>query len=82
MKVHFEEKTYESYFNNELDSKSLIYFPPGQVLEGLLGFDAASYSQNRELWRMIGYPWSYLHFTGVNLRDIADELQLLPDSHN
>jgi|SRR5690554_4625 len=76
MKVDFEEKTYESYFNNELDSKSSVYFPPGQVLEGLLGFDAASNSKNRQLWRTLGYPfWLFPHFSGVNLLDIARELE-------
>jgi len=76
MKVHFEEKTYESYFNNELDSKSSVYFPPGQVLEGLLGFDAAANSKNRALWRHVGHPyWFYPHFSGVNLQDIAQELE-------
>ncbi len=76
MKVHFEEKTYESYFNNELDSRSSVYFPPGQVLEGLLGFDASANSKNRGLWRHVGHPyWFYPHFSGVNLRDIAQELE-------
>ncbi|MFB9886917.1 hypothetical protein [Balneatrix alpica] len=76
MKVDFEEKTYESYFNNELDSKSSVYFPPGQVLEGLLGFDAASNSNNRDLWRKLGYPfWFFPHFAGVSLLDIAHELE-------
>ncbi len=77
MKVYFEEKTYESYFNSELDLKSSIYFPPGQVLEGLLGFDAAANSNNRKLWRLIGYPfWFYPHYSGVDLRDVAKELEI------
>jgi len=77
MKVHFEEKTYESYFNNELDSKASIYFPPGQVLEGLLGFDAVANSKNRRLWKYLGYPfWLFPHFSGVNLIDIAKELEV------
>lgn len=77
MKIHFEEKTYESYFNNELDSKSSIYFPPGQVLESLLGFDASANSKNRELWKSVGFPfWFYPHFSGVKLSDIAKELEI------
>lgn len=76
MNVNFEEKTYESYFNNELDLKSTVYFPPGQVLEGLLGFDAASNSNNRRLWRKLGYPfWLFPYFAGVSLLDIAHELE-------
>ena len=77
MKVNFEEKTYESYFNNELDSKSSVYFPPGQVLEGLLGFDATANSKNRALWRCVGHPyWFRPRYSGVDLRDIAQELEV------
>ncbi len=76
MKATFEEKTYESYFNNELDRKSDIYFPPGQVLEGSLGFDATALSRNRKIWRRLGHPfWFVPHFRGANLRDIADEME-------
>lgn len=76
MNVHFEEKTYESYFNNELDSKSSIYFPPGQVLEGVLGFDAAANSKDRILWKCLGYPfWIFPYYSGVNLIEIAKELE-------
>lgn len=80
MKAKFEEKTFESYFNNELDRKSDIYFPPGQVLEGSLGFDASSFSRNRGLWRKLGYPfWFQPHFKGLSLREIADEMEYILD---
>ena len=76
MKAKFEEKTYESYFNNELDKKSDIYFPPGQVLEGSLGFDASSFSKNRGLWRILGYPFLFRpNFSGVSLREIANKME-------
>lgn len=76
MKATFEEKTYESYFNSELDRKSDIYFPPGQVLEGSLGFDASALSRNRRIWRRLGYPfWFRPHFGGASLREIADEME-------
>jgi len=76
MKAKFEEKTFESYFNNELDRKSDIYFPPGQVLEGSLGFDASSFSRSRKLWKSLGHPfWFQPHFKGVSLREIADEME-------
>ncbi|AMJ86151.1 MULTISPECIES: hypothetical protein [Alteromonas] len=78
MKSNFEEKTYESYFNNELDRKSEIYFPPGQVLEGSLGFDSSSFSKNRRLWQLLGYPfWLQPKFDGVDLRKIADEMEYI-----
>lgn len=76
MRAKFEEKTYESYFNNELDRRSEIYFPLGQVQEGSLGFDASSFSRNRRLWRRLGHPfWFHPHFAGLELREIADEME-------
>lgn len=76
MRAKFEEKTYESYFNNELDRRSEIYFPLGQVQEGSLGFDASSYSRNRRLWRKLGHPfWFHPHFGGLELREIADKME-------
>lgn len=75
MRVQFEEKTYESYFNNELDQRSSIYFPPGQVLEGVLGFDVSAQTTNKKLWEIFGYPFLFSpHFPGVNLQDVAQEL--------
>jgi len=76
MRANFEEKTYESYFNNELDKRSQVYFPLGQVQEGSLGFDASSFSKNRKLWRKLGYPfWFNPHFNGLEIREIADEME-------
>ena len=76
MKVQFEEKTYENYFNNELDSRSSIYFPLGQMQEGVLGLDSAANSKNRRLWRKFGYPfWFFPPFVGVDLKEIADEME-------
>jgi len=76
MKPQFEEKTYESYFNTELSSKSSFYYPIGQVQEGFLGFDAAANSNNWRLWKRIGFPfWFFPQFKGVNLREIADEME-------
>ena len=76
MKATFEEKTFESYFNSELDRKSDIYFPPGQVLEGKVGFDSSSYSKSRWLWRKIGHPFLVSpRFKGADLKEIADEVE-------
>lgn len=73
MKVNFEEKTYENYFNTELDGKTDIYFPLGQVQEGNLGFDSSAFSQNEHFWKYFGYP--HLTYPGVELREIADEME-------
>lgn len=76
MQIKFEEKTYENYFNIELDRRSEIFFPPGQVQEGFLGFDSSAYSKNHKLWHLLGFPfWFSPHFQGSFLRDIADEME-------
>lgn len=76
MKAKFEEKTYENYFNTELDKRSQIYFPLGQVQEGNLGFDASSFSKNRRLWKKLGHRfWFQPKFKGLELREVADEME-------
>lgn len=76
MRATFEEKTYENYFNAELDRVSSIFFPLGQVQEGNLGFDSSAFSTNRRLWRRLGFPfWFFPPFDGLSLRDIANEME-------
>jgi hypothetical protein len=76
MKAKFEEKTYECYFNDELNAKSSVYFPPGQVQEGILGIDSAAYSRSWWLWRRLGFPFMIRpNFAGINLRDVADVME-------
>ncbi|MFZ3173399.1 MAG: hypothetical protein WA146_00765 [Thiobacillus sp.] len=72
MDARYEEKTYESYFNNELDQKTSIYFPLGQVQEGTIGLDSAAHSQSKRLWKILGYPIP----SGLDLREIADEMEV------
>lgn len=51
MKAEFEEKQYEQHLNLELlEGKNLLY-PPGQVLENTLGFDAALFSSHPKFWK-------------------------------
>jgi hypothetical protein len=76
MRAKFEEKTFEGYFNNELDRRSEIYFPIGQVQEGNFGFDSSSFSTSRRLWAHLGDPfWFFPKFKGLELREIADEME-------
>lgn len=76
MQPKYEEKTFESYFNSELDRRSNVYFPFGQVQEGSIGADAAAHSQSRWLWRRLGFPfWFRPRFLGVDLRTLADEME-------
>lgn len=56
MDAEYEEKTYENYFNAELDRRVEVYFPFGQVQEGGIGADAAAFSSDRWLWGRIGFP--------------------------
>lgn len=77
MDARYEEKTFESYFNTELDGKTDIYFPLGQVQEGIIGLDSAAYSRSWRLWRRVGHPfWFRPPFAGVDLQDIAAEMEL------
>ena len=71
----YEEKTFESYFNNELDRRSRIYFPFGQVQEGSIGADSAAWSQNRWLWERLGYPFYYPGIAGADLPLVAQEME-------
>ena len=72
MRTNYEEKTYESYFNSELDRFSNIYFPIGQVQEGFLGFDSSADSSDNRLWRRMGFPFLY---PGIRLREITREIE-------
>lgn len=77
MRARYEEKTYESYFNNELDRMSSIYFPVGQVQEGSLGIDSASFSINAGLWSLLGIAESRISpLPGVDLNKIAREMEV------
>ncbi|MFT4508959.1 hypothetical protein [Caballeronia sp. 15711] len=73
MDARYEEKTFESYFNNELDRKTSIYFPLGQVQEGVLGIDSAANSSDWLLWDEFG--WVFPRLQGVDLRMVADEME-------
>lgn len=76
MQPKYEEKTFESYFNTELDRRSKIYFPFGQVQEGGIGADAAGFSRSRWLWWRLGYRYFInMPFQGADLREIADEME-------
>ncbi|MEK3879187.1 hypothetical protein [Paenibacillus sp. FSL M7-0420] len=73
MRVTFEEKTYENYFNLELGQRSDIYFPLGQVQEGDLGFDASAYSIDTKMWSIMGCSSS--DYSGSRLRNIAEIME-------
>lgn len=76
MRVKFEEKTYEIFFNIELARRTSILFPPGQVQEGSLGFDCAACSCDRWLWEtLLGHPVRVLPpFCGVSLQEMESRI--------
>ncbi|HCM9117295.1 MULTISPECIES: hypothetical protein [Enterobacter cloacae complex] len=87
MLAKYEEKTYESYFNSELDKRSSIYFPFGQVQEGGIGADSAAMSKDIWIWRILGFrKKSWLRFSGIDLMEVAkimndlieDEIKNIP----
>lgn len=67
MLAQYEEKTFESYFNSELDQKSSIYFPFGQVQEGGIGADCAAMSRDTYLWNIFNSELYY----GKDLDEIS-----------
>lgn len=76
MRIQYEEKTFESYFNSELDRRGIFYFPPGQVQEGSIGADAIVMSKSRWLWRRLKHPyWFRLPFEGIRYREVAEEME-------
>jgi len=76
MRVQYEEKTFESYFNSELARRGIFYFPPGQVQEGSIGADAVAFNRSRWLWRRLGFPyWIQLPFQGAPYREMAEEME-------
>lgn len=60
MLAEFEEKQYEQHLNNALLKDKRLLFPPGQVLESHLGFDAALYTIHPKFWRH--FPCLYERF--------------------
>lgn len=75
MKVNFEEKTYESYFNIELSNRSDIFFPPGQSLEGLLGFDSSVLTRDKQLWNLFMSMSNSANNREIDLHEIAKAME-------
>jgi hypothetical protein len=57
MRSEFEEKTYEQHLTSELVHARRLFFPPGQVLEDIVGFDVALRTSNRTFWAL--FPHMY-----------------------
>lgn len=74
MHAEFEEKTYEQHLTSELVHNRRLFFPPGQVLENIVGFDVAIRTSNHTFWKLFPrmYPWwrrmFFMHPPGIHLR--------------
>jgi len=54
--AEFEEKNFEGPLNNQLLGGSRLLYTPGQVLEELIGFDAALHAHSRVFWSLWNRP--------------------------
>lgn len=89
MYAQFEEKTYEQHLTSELVHSRRLFFPPGQVLENIVGFDVALRTSNRTFWKLFPHmhPWwhrmFFMHPPGTLLRHewwqkLEDEIEHFP----
>jgi len=57
--AEFEEKEYEGALYNQLERGNRLLWPPGQVLEGYLGFDRIALLDDGYLWHVHGIRQPY-----------------------
>ncbi|QRX82236.1 hypothetical protein [Glaciimonas sp. PAMC28666] len=76
MRIRYEEKVFEGYFNIELANLSKVYYPLGQFQEGSIGTDAVALTRNRHFWRRLGHPYFFrMKYSGLDFREIAAEME-------
>jgi hypothetical protein len=89
MYAEFEGKTYEQNLTNELVYNRRLIFPPGQVLENIVGFDVALRTSNHYFWKLFPriYPWwrriLFMNPPGTHLqhewwRELEHEIEYFP----
>lgn len=61
MRAEFEEKTYEQHLTSELVHGRRLFFPPGQVLEDIVGFDVALRTSSHHFWRLFPHMYRWWH---------------------
>lgn len=61
MQAEFEEKEYEQHLNLELLKGSNLLFPPGQMLENTVGFDAALFTAHPKFWKHFPFHYKWHH---------------------
>jgi hypothetical protein len=89
MRAEFEEKIYEQHLTSELVHSRRLFFPPGQVLENIVGFDVALRTSNHTFWKHFPrmYRWwhrmFFMHPPGTYLRGewwqaLENEIECFP----
>lgn len=89
MRAEFEEKSYEQHLTSELVHSRKLFFPPGQVLEDIIGFDVALHTSKSAFWKLFPHmhPWwhriLFRHPPGTHLRpewwqELEHKIELLP----
>lgn len=89
MQAEFEEKQYEQHLNIELLRGTNLLFPPGQMLENTVGFDAALFTTNPKFWEHFPYLYKWHHELlrkapqGISLpielwQEIASQIEYFP----
>lgn len=61
MHAEFEKKQYEQHLNLELLKGSNLLFPPGQMLENTVGFDAALFTAHPKFWKHFPAHYKWHH---------------------
>lgn len=56
MIAEFEEKEFEGFLNQQLCADGGVFYAPGQVLENVIGIDAALTCQVTEFWKLFPSP--------------------------
>jgi hypothetical protein len=56
MDAEFEEKEFEGFLNQQLCTHGGVFYAPGQVLENIIGLDAALTCQVTQFWNLFPSP--------------------------
>ena len=56
MDAEFEEKEFEALLNQQLCAHGSVFYAPGQVLENIIGLDAALTCQDTQFWKLFPGP--------------------------
>jgi hypothetical protein len=56
MDAEFEEKEFETLLNQQLCASGSVFYAPGQVLENIIGLDAALTCQDTQFWKLFPSP--------------------------